>query len=77
MLRGRGLFNVTDTCKHYLKGFLAPFVSALKGINFLFATCHKGLATACKIHKIRENKRVLHAVVEFLPAACKKVSDYL
>jgi hypothetical protein len=73
----RGLFNLTGTCKHHLKGFLAPFVSALKGINFLFATCQKGLATACKIQKIRENKRVLHAVVEFLPAACKRVSDYL
>jgi hypothetical protein len=62
---------------HYLKGLLAPIVSALKGIKFLFASCQKGIATACKIQKIRENKRVLHALVEFLPAACKRVSDYL
>jgi hypothetical protein len=78
MLRGKGLFNVTGTCKNYLKGFLAPFLSSLKGIKFLFSTCQNGLATTCKIiKKIRENKRVLHAVVEFLPAACKRVSDYL
>ena len=62
---------------HYLKGLLAPFVSALKGIKFLFATCQKGLAIAGKIQKIRENKRVLRVVVEFLPAACKRVADYL
>ncbi len=62
---------------HYLKGLLAPFVLALQVIKFLFANCQKGLATACKIQKIRENKRVLHAVVEFLPAASKRVSDYL
>ncbi len=62
---------------HYLKGLLAPFVSDLKVIKFLFANCPKGLATACKIQKIRENKRVLHGVVEFPPAACKRVSDYL
>jgi hypothetical protein len=62
---------------HYLKGLLAPFVSALKVIKFLCANCQKGLATACKIQKIHENKRVLHAVLEFIPAACKRVSDYL
>jgi hypothetical protein len=44
---------------HYLKGLLAPFVSSLKGIKVLFANCQKGLATACKIKKIRENKRVI------------------
>ncbi len=43
---------------HHLKGLLSPFVSALKVIRFLFANCQKGLATACKIQKIRENKRV-------------------
>ena len=42
---------------HYMKELLAPFVSALKGIKFPFAACQKGLATACKIQKIRENKR--------------------
>jgi hypothetical protein len=62
---------------HALKGYLAPFVSSQKGIKFLFATCQKRLATACKIQEICENKRVLHAVIEFLPAACKRVSDYL
>jgi hypothetical protein len=61
----------------YLKGLLAPFVLAPKGIKFLFAACRKGLDTACKIQKIRENHRVLHAVVEYLPAACKRVSDSL
>jgi hypothetical protein len=44
---------------------LSPFCLALKGIKFLF------VATACKIQKIRENKRVLHAVVRYLPAASK------
>ncbi len=61
----------------YLKGLLAPFVLAPKGIKFLFAGCRKVLDTACKIQKIRGNQRVLHAVVEYLPAACKRVSDSL
>jgi hypothetical protein len=56
---------------------LPPFVPALKGIKFLFATCKKGLDTACKIQKIRENQTVFHAVVEYIPAACKRVSDCL
>jgi hypothetical protein len=60
---------------HFLKGLLAPFVSALKCIRFLFAASKKGLATACKIPKIRENKRVLHGVAEYLPTACKRVAD--
>ncbi len=81
ILRGRGLFHVTGTCKHlcYIvwKGCLPPFFEALKDIKFLFATCQKGLATACKIQKIRENKRVLHAVVKLLPADCKRVADCL
>jgi len=63
---------------HYLKGYLQSFVSALKGIKFLFASCQKELATAFKIQKIRENKRVcMRAVVKFLPETCKRVSDYL
>jgi hypothetical protein len=84
ILRGRGLFHVTGTCKHLCYGtllervtVLAPSCLSLKDIKFLFATCKKGLATACKIQKIRENKRVLHAVVEFLPAACRRVADCL
>jgi hypothetical protein len=56
---------------------LPPFVPALKGIKFLLAACKKGLDTACKIQKIRENQIVLHAVVEYLPAACKRVADCL
>jgi hypothetical protein len=59
---------------HVLKWLLAPFVSALKGIIFLFSASKKGLATAYKIPKILENKRVLHAVAECLPAACKRVA---
>jgi hypothetical protein len=43
---------------------LPPFDPVLKGIKFPFAACKKGLDTACKIQKIRENTRVLHAVVE-------------
>jgi hypothetical protein len=58
--RGRELFHVTATCKHlcYIvgKGYLPPFDPALKGINFPFAACKKGLDTACKIQKIREKK---------------------
>ncbi len=61
---------------HFLKGLLAPFVSALNGIRFHFAASKKGLATACKIPKIkRENKRVLHAVAEYFHASCKRVAD--
>jgi hypothetical protein len=41
------------------KGYLPPFIPALKGIKFLFAACKKGLDTACKMEKIRENQRVL------------------
>jgi hypothetical protein len=81
ILRGRELYHVTDSCKNlcYIiwKGYLPPFVPAPKGIKFLFAACRKGLDTACKIQKIRENQRVLHAVVEYLPAACKRVADSL
>ncbi len=36
---------------------MPPFVLALKDIKFPFATCQKGVATACKIQKIHENKR--------------------
>jgi hypothetical protein len=53
-----------------LKGLIA-----LKGIKFLFAACKKGLDIACKIQKIRENQRVLHAVVKYLPAAYKRGTD--
>ena len=56
---------------------MPPLNPALKGIKFPFAACKKGLDTACKIQKIRENTRVLHAVVEYLPAACKRVADCL
>jgi hypothetical protein len=56
---------------------LPPFVSGLKGIGFLFAVCKRGLDTACKIEKIRQNKRVLHAVIKYLFAPCKRVSDCL
>ncbi len=63
ILRGRGLFHVTATCKHlcYIvwKGYLPPFDPALKGIKFPFAACKKGLDTACKIQKIRKNTRVI------------------
>jgi len=57
--RGKELFHVTHMqilMLHYLKGLLAPFVSGLKCIGFLFAVCKRGLDTACKIEKIRENK---------------------
>jgi hypothetical protein len=62
---------------HYLKGLFPPFVTAPKGIKFLFAACRKGLDTACKIQKISEIQRVLHAVVEYIPAACERVADSL
>ncbi len=62
---------------HYLKGLLTPFVSGLKGIGFLFAMCKRVLDTACKIEKTPENKRVLHAVIKYLLAPCKRVSDCL
>jgi hypothetical protein len=63
--RGKELLHVThmqSLMLHYLKGFLPPFVSGLQGIGFLFAVFKRGLDTAWKIEKIRENKNVLHAV---------------
>ncbi len=78
--RGKELFHVTHMqilILHYLKGLLAPFVSGLKGIGFLFAMCKRVLDTACKIEKIRHNKRVLHAVIKYLLAPCKRVPDCL
>jgi hypothetical protein len=62
---------------HYLKELLAPFcLSSIKDIKLLFATCQKGLATACKIQKILENKRALHAVVKFLQLAKGSLSAF-
>ncbi len=40
-----------------------PFVSVLKVVCLLLAKSQKVLDTACKIEKIRENKKVLHAAV--------------
>ncbi len=81
ILRGWGLIHVTATCKHFCyivwKGYFPLFDPALKGIKFPFAACKRGLDTACKIQKIHENTRVLHAVIEYLPADCKKVADCL
>jgi hypothetical protein len=48
--------------------FCPPFVSGVKGIGFLLAMCKRVLDTACKIEKIPENKRVLHAVIKYLLA---------
>jgi hypothetical protein len=46
ILRSRGLFHETGSRKHlcYIiwKGYLSPFVPALKGVKFLFAACRKG-----------------------------------
>ena len=78
--RGIELLHVTHMQSlklHYLKGLLSPFVSGPKGIGFLFAMCKRVLDTACKIEKIRENKRVLHAAIKYLFALCKRVSDCL
>ncbi len=58
-------------------GYMSPFVSVIIGIKFLFAACKKRLATACKIQKILQNKRIFHAVVVYLPAACKRVTNSL
>jgi hypothetical protein len=83
--RGKELFHVTHMqtlMLHYLKGllrYLPPFVSGLKGIRFLFAMCKRVLdtGTACKIKNICENKRVLHVVIKYLLAPCKRVFDCL
>jgi hypothetical protein len=47
---------------HYLQGLLTPFSLSTKRYQIPFATCQKGSDTACKTQKIRENKRVLHAL---------------
>jgi hypothetical protein len=61
------LFNLTMkriicvTLFGMVTGF--PFVSVLKVVCLLLAKSQKVLDTACKIEKIRENKKVLHAAV--------------
>ncbi len=57
---------------HYLKGLHAPFCFSSKKCLIPFCSFPKGISyTACEIQIIRENNRVLHAVVEFLHASCK------
>jgi hypothetical protein len=51
---------------------LPPFVSALTGIEFLIVECKGVLDAECKIENICENKRVLHVVIKYLLAACKR-----
>jgi hypothetical protein len=58
-----------------LKGLLTScfFISKTYTVKFVFAICKTGLATACTIEKIRQNKRLLHSAIEYLPAACQEV----
>jgi hypothetical protein len=54
---------------HYLKGLRSPFC---------FSSTDIKLASACKKSKEKQDtKRVLHEVVKYLPAACKRVADCL
>jgi hypothetical protein len=41
----------------HLKGLLAPFVSAVKGIKFLSAGCKKGLLQHAKLKKSTKIKQ--------------------
>jgi hypothetical protein len=80
--RGQELFHVMHMqtlMLHYLKGLIVPFCFRSKRHLIPFAMCKRVLLldTACKIEKIRENKRVLHAVFKYLLASCKRVSDCL
>jgi hypothetical protein len=47
---------------------LLSFLLAPKDIFSPFCSGKKELDTACKIKKIPENKKVLHAAIELLPA---------
>jgi hypothetical protein len=62
---------------NYLKGLLAPYCLSSKRYQIPFCKLPKGISYGMQNPKIRENKRDLHAVVEFLPAACKRVTDCL
>jgi hypothetical protein len=61
----------------YLKGLLAPFCLSSKRYQIPFFNLPKGISYRMQNPKIRENKRALHAVVEFLPATCQRVADCL
>jgi hypothetical protein len=63
--------------KNYLKGLLAPFCSSFKRYQIPFGSLQKGIRYRLQNSKIRENQIVLHAVVKYLPAACKRVADCL
>ena len=70
ILRGRGLFHVTGLFKNLFEMVTCPLLFRSKRYQIPFAACKKGLDTACKFQKICENTRVLHEVVEYLPAPC-------
>ncbi len=55
ILKGKGLFHVRGKHKHFFERVTFPlFVSALKGIKFLFAICNRAPCT--KLGKIRKIK---------------------
>jgi hypothetical protein len=63
---------------HDSKGLLAlfSFSSEMKDIGLLFAVAKRNWILHAK-SKIHENKRVLHAAIEYLPAACYRVTDWM
>jgi len=78
--RGKELFlvmHMQTLMLHHLKGLLASFSFRSKRYLIPFCSVQEGLDTACKIEKIRENKRVLHAVIKYLLAPFKWESDCL
>jgi hypothetical protein len=60
---------------HFLQGLFAPFSFSSKRFPFLFEVFKRGLDTACKMEKIRENQRVFQ--IKYLLATCKRVADCL
>jgi hypothetical protein len=81
ILKGRGLYCVNrhmqPLLQHYLKGLLDPFVSALISIQIPFCSLQKEISYRKQSQKNPRNKRVLHAVFEYLRPACKRVIDCL
>jgi hypothetical protein len=65
---------------HFLKELLSPFCFSSKRyhcIRFLFDVCKRGIEHVVQNWKKSEKKRVLHTVMKYLFAACKRVSDCL
>ncbi len=63
----------TSCMLHYLKRLCVPFSFSSERYLIPFYSLQREISYRMQNPKIHENKRILHAVVENLPAACKMV----